>query len=157
METSTDLRTSTGATAHILLHDDFIEINSKDEFPTITDVFAVKAEFNGVESKLTIMTFMKNDRDMREIRNFTFHGSEVVVKEWECRLLWHVDKAYVKALLTDDEQKTTKPPKRKVLIIINPFSGGGAARAALTQAMTMLEHANLEITIAQTERQGHAA
>jgi hypothetical protein len=48
METSTDLRTSTGATAHILLHDDFIEINSKDEFPTITDVFAVKAEINGV-------------------------------------------------------------------------------------------------------------
>lgn len=48
METSTDLRTSTGATAHILLHNDFIEINSKDEFPTITDVFAVKAEINGV-------------------------------------------------------------------------------------------------------------
>jgi hypothetical protein len=103
------------------------------------------------------MTFMKNDRDMREIRNFTFHGSEMAVKECECRLLWHVDKAYVKALPTDDLQKTTKPPKRKVLIIMNPFSGGGAARAALAQAMTMLEHANLEITIAQTERQGHAS
>jgi hypothetical protein len=113
--------------------------------------------YNGESSELKIMTFMKNGQGRREMASHVVTGSEKCVREWENKLLWFVERHHAKSEPTEEEQKKSAPPKRKVLIIQNPFSGNGAAVPALTTAMTMLEHAHLEITIMQTEFAGHAA
>jgi hypothetical protein len=67
---------------------------------------------------------MKGDQiEQRRIKTHLFNGSESTVKEWECRLLWLINKEYVDSFPPQEQLFTEKPPKRKVLLFLNPFSG----------------------------------
>ena len=67
--------------------------------------------------------------------------------EWHSRIEW--------ALLGKPALKY-RPDKRKVCVLINPFGGAGAARRNWETAKPLLEKANVNITVIETERAMHA-
>jgi len=124
MESSKTLLTATGEKATFDVIDSALNVTVKNETETLVDMFAVYTVEGAENFGLYIKTFMKGMHDnRRRIQTHVFSGSESCVKEWECRLLWLINKEYVDSFPSQEDIFTTKPPKRKVLLFVNPFSG----------------------------------
>lgn len=81
--------------------------------------------------------------------NYFGCNDEKTTIEWQSRILWAAEDKQFNA---GDE-----PPKaRNVMILINPFGGAGAAAAAWRTSQVLLENANLNLTVKETERAMHA-